>query len=213
MPIFSLRVLSAHLGQRLTAYNTQTRWSYSLRTAVSDDDVMRSAAGESLRDLEYGLSILCDDEENRKWLSRVFPDVSKADRLAGQLKYIEGSEDFAPCVGITVLVPDKVLEDLVDMAQHQIYPKEITVTTFDDIGMKYGWRPDGSEKLWDIVGSPSIPIEEISLRVSAQVDQVEETKPTKDPILEKLSEIFQWQRHLFFLLMFVFIGIIWRQYL
>jgi hypothetical protein len=206
MPGLSLEIVAAKLGRELGLLASDQKWRLSLTAKLSADDRLRFTTGEDIGDVVIYATFKAVDADYRAHYLKAFPTL-KGD-ATGILSYFPArAPDFSEAVPATVFFETYLTEaehaDLIEFARQGRYPTRLTFHIADNLGMKYGLAPDGSEKEWDTKTSQRIPIEGVGfdMTIAESAGEPDHRPPLDTILLPMLRGSFYWQRWTFFLVL------------
>ena len=108
-------------------------------------------------------------------------------------------------------VTEAQLADLFQLAQHGRFPSRLNIHVADDLGMKYGWEPDGSGKEWDTASSPHVLIESFSFEITIAEPPAAVPPPFDAVLLPVLYRMLFWQQLTFISVLLIGILLLLRR--
>lgn len=203
MPILELQTLSAELSRSFSEQSYP--WNLSLKVKLSDEDELRLSTGEVIHSLSkhdvkiyLGFHALTMAPQ----IFTKFKGEPKTKNIIGMMKYYpareDDSESHPSAIFFEQYLAEAELNQLVEFAKQGRFPSKLHIELFSELGLKYGWEPDGRGKEWDTKTNPLIPIERIEWRLSVgeligESSRVDKDSPQSDaslvPLLEKV--VFQ----------------------
>lgn len=184
MPILTFKPLSAKIHLKHSVEEGFKRsMSFDLRssdgcTINTPDDRCLSNGDWSM--LIYDKTITAQSPDNINDSIKISEPIE--DQPIGFLHYLAGYDDSdygskPESFFSEVYIDSMMFADLFSALKAGSIPDYISI---DVGGMRYGWIPDGSEKIWDIEENRIVPITDISIRCPIPVAIVDSSSKDRD---------------------------------
>lgn len=165
-PILSLVPVSASLEQYFSADGAE-RLSICMTVRPARRDSVRIASGGELADAEWRLSIHPGNQRT----------TEPYDAHIGIASYHEAIEDdevsMGESVDLWVNAPGQTFQSTLKTLRSGRLPAVIQLAVR---GLEYGWEPDGSGKVWDVVAKKHLPITNLQIHTPLVAPAVAESE-------------------------------------
>lgn len=165
-PILSLVPISASLEQYFSSDGAEWR-AMHMTVRPARRESVRIANGGEVADAEWRLSVHPGDQRT----------TERHDAHIGLASYHEAIDDDEASMGesidLWVNAPTQTFQSTLETLRAGRLPAVIQLAVR---GLEYGWEPDGSGKVWDVVANKHLPITNIQIHTPLVAPAVAESE-------------------------------------